>query len=138
MESAAEMKSSEMKNQGEQKQAEVEGYQLAKDRERRVIKMTKKYGIADLISYALMVAEDVNVAEPTSFQEAVSSKQGSKWLAAMNEEIESLKKNYTWILVDRFANKKLVGYKWVFKLREGATSTEQPRFKARLVAKCFT
>lgn len=78
VESTAKRKSSEMKNQGEQKQAELEGYQLARDRERRVIKMPKKYGIADLISYALMVAEDVNRAEPTSFQEAMSSKQGSK------------------------------------------------------------
>lgn len=117
VESTAKRKSSEMKNQGEQKQAELEGYQLARDRERRVIKMLKKYGIADLISYALIVAEDVNRVEPTSFQEAVSSNQGSKWLAAMNEEIASLKKNDTWILVDRPANKKLVGCKWVFKLK---------------------
>lgn len=139
VESIAKRKSSEMKNQGEQKQAELEGYQLARDRERRVIKMPKKYGIADLISYALMVAEDVNRAEPTSFQEAMSSKRGSKWLAAMKEEIASFKKNDTWILVDRPANKKLVGCnKWVFKLKEGATSAEQPRFKARLVAKGFT
>ena len=67
-----------MKNQGEQKQTELEGYQLARDKERMVIKMPKKYGIVDLISYALMVVEDVNGAEPTSFQEDVSSKQGSK------------------------------------------------------------
>lgn len=53
----------------------------------------------------------------------------------MKEEIEPLKKNDTWILVDRPANKKLVGCKWVFELKEGATSAEQPRFKARLVAK---
>lgn len=111
VESAVERKSSEMKNQGEQKQAELEGYQLARDRGRRVIKIPKKYGTADLISYALMVAEDVNGAEPISFQEAVSSKQGSKWLAAMKEEIASLKKNDTWILVDRPANKKLVSCK---------------------------
>lgn len=57
----------------------------------------------------------------------------------MKEEIASFKKNDTWILVDRPANKKLVGCnKWVFKLKEGATSAEQPRFKARLVAKGFT
>ena len=39
--------------------SEQETYQLARDRERRVIRMPKRFGIADLISYALTMAEDV-------------------------------------------------------------------------------
>lgn len=56
----------------------------------------------------------------------------------MKEEITALKKNDTWILVDKPVNKKLVGSKWVFKLKEGITGVEKPRYKARLVAKGFT
>ena len=38
---------------------EKQTYQLARDRERRVIRTPKRFGIADLISYALTVAEEV-------------------------------------------------------------------------------
>jgi len=32
----------------------------------------------------------------------------------MNEEMESLRKNKTWILVDQPKKQKDVGYKWIF------------------------
>ncbi|KAH9658981.1 hypothetical protein KPL70_023688 [Citrus sinensis] len=118
--------------------SELETYQLARDRERRAIKMPKKYGIADLISYALTVADEVNGGEPLSYKEAMRCGDKLKWYAAMQDEIVSLKKNNTWILVDRPPNKKLVGNKWIFKLKAGASENEPPRHKARLVAKGFT
>ncbi|KAH9781841.1 hypothetical protein KPL71_008631 [Citrus sinensis] len=118
--------------------SELETYQLARDRERRAIKLPKKYGIADLISYALTVADEVNGGEPLSYKEAMRFKDKMKWYAAMQDEINSLKKNNTWILVDRSSNKKLVGSKWIFKLKAGASENESPRHKARLVAKGFT
>ena len=40
-----------------------------------------------------------------------------KWYAAMHDEITSLKKNNTWILVEKPHNKKLIGSKWIFKLK---------------------
>lgn len=61
----------------------MENYQLARDRERRNVKMLRKYGIADLISYTLTVANDVNGGEPMSFKEAMSSDDKMKWYAAM-------------------------------------------------------
>ena len=94
--------------------SELEIYQLARDRERRAIKMPKKYGITDLISYALTVADEVNDGEPLSYKEAMRCGDKLKWYAAMQDEIVSLKKNNTWILVDRSSNKKLVGSKWIF------------------------
>lgn len=75
MESVDSERSYEAKDQSEHKHAELEGYQLTKNRERRVIKVPKKYGIADMISYVLMVAEDMNGGEPTRFKEAMKSKQ---------------------------------------------------------------
>ncbi|KAH9704469.1 hypothetical protein KPL70_011474 [Citrus sinensis] len=92
--------------------SELKIYQLARDRERRAIKMPKKYGIADLISYALTVADEVNGGEPLSYKEAMRCGDKLKWYAAMHDEIVSLKKNNTWILMDRPSNKKLVGIKY--------------------------
>ena len=138
VESTNDERSSEVKDQKAFRHTELEGYQLAKDRERRVSKVPKRYGIADLVSYALMVANDVSGEEPISYKEAMRSKQISEWLTTMKEEIASLKKNDTWVLVDKPTNKKLVGSKWVFKLNEWITGVEKSRYKARLVVKGFT
>ena len=116
----------------------LDDYQLTRDRQRRVIKLPKRYGIADMVSYALAVAEEVIGEEPTNYKQAMSSKDKKKWLSAMNEEIISLKKNNTWILVKKPQDKKLVGCKWIYKIKEGTANGELPRHKARLVAKGFT
>ena len=104
--------------------SEMDNYQLARDRERRVIKMPKRFGIADLISYALNAAEEVIGEEPSSYKQAMNSRDKTKWLSAMEEEISSLKKNNTWILVRKPEDRKLVGCKWIFKLKDGGTSAE--------------
>ena len=56
----------------------------------------------------------------------------------MNEELESLHKNKTWILVDPPKGQRVIGCKWIFKRKEGIPGVEPPRFKARLVAKGFS
>lgn len=86
------------------KSLELDNYQLVRDKERRIIKMKKKYGIADLISYALIITGEVS-------SEAMCRSDKSKWLATMEEKITSLKKNNTWILVKRHLNKRLMGCK---------------------------
>ncbi|KAL0401978.1 UNVERIFIED_CONTAM: Retrovirus-related Pol polyprotein from transposon TNT 1-94 [Sesamum latifolium] len=53
----------------------------------------------------------------------------------MNEEIDSLRKNKTWILVPKSKDASIVDCKWIFKLKEENGTT---RYKARLVAKGFT
>ncbi|GJZ18871.1 retrotransposon protein, putative, ty1-copia subclass, partial [Tanacetum coccineum] len=62
----------------------------------------------------------------------------SKWKAAMKEEMDSLRKNKTWELVDHPAGQKLVSCKWLFKIKEGIEGVQKPRYKARLVARGFT
>ena len=123
---------------GVNKALELDNYQLARDRERKVVKMPKRYWIADLISYALMVADEMIGEEPENFKQAMDSKDKWKWLSAMEDEMTSLKKNNTWVLVQRPAGKRLVGCKWIFKLKEGVSGDESVRYKARLVAKGFT
>lgn len=57
----------------------------------------------------------------------------------INHEIrDSLKKNNIWILIKKPTDKKLVGCKWIYKLKEGISGDEPTRYKARLVAKGFT
>ena len=45
-------------------QHDLSNYQLASDRAKRVIKPPKRYGHADIICYALSVAEEIQNSEP--------------------------------------------------------------------------
>jgi len=56
----------------------------------------------------------------------------------MNEEMKSLHLNNTWTLVCRLEGSMLVYCKWSFKRKVGAPRIDQHRFKAKLVARCFT
>ena len=57
--------------------------------------MPERYGVADLISYAFVVAGNVISEEPNNFKQAMRSKDKTKWMAAIEEEKASLKKNNT-------------------------------------------
>ncbi|KAH9667833.1 hypothetical protein KPL70_021191 [Citrus sinensis] len=85
------------------------------------------YGITDLISYALMVADEMTGEEPESYKQAMNSRDKLKWLSAMEEEMASLKKYNTWVLVQRPAGRRLVGCKRIFKLKEGVAGSESVR-----------
>ena len=47
----------------------------------------------------------------------MSGPEGKLWIQAMKEEIESLLNNKTWILVDKGEFRKVIGCKWVFKIK---------------------
>ena len=118
-------------------QTDLSGYNLKRDREIRVVKAPSRYGYADFMAYAFVVAEVVNADEPRNYSEAVKGNEKSQWLTAMKEHIQSLYKNKTWRLVDRPKNQKVVGCKWVFKRKQEAVENGKLRFKARLVAQGF-
>ncbi|KAG8487924.1 hypothetical protein CXB51_018372 [Gossypium anomalum] len=106
---------------------------------RREIKPPKKYAKADLVSYALNVAENIDAnQEPSNYSEAISCEDSEKWMFAMQEEMESLLKNKTWDLVKLPKGKKTVRCKWVFKKKEGTPGVEEPRYKAKLAAKGYS
>ncbi|KAG8501429.1 hypothetical protein CXB51_003743 [Gossypium anomalum] len=114
-------------------------YSMAKNRTKREIKPLKKYVEADLVAYALNVAEDIDAnQEPYNYSKAVSCEDSEKWMFAMQEEMESLHKNRTWDLVKLPKGKKVVRCKWVFKKKERTPEVEEPRYKARLVAKGYS
>ncbi|KAL6338693.1 hypothetical protein AAG906_023842 [Vitis piasezkii] len=74
-----------------------------------------------------------NVHIPTTLFEALSNEN---WRQAMNIEMEALKKNKTWELVDLFMGKRLVGCKWVYIVKYRADGTLE-KYKTRLVAKGY-
>ncbi|KAG8482597.1 hypothetical protein CXB51_024457 [Gossypium anomalum] len=99
----------------------------------------KQYVEADLIAYALNVAEDIDTnQESSNYSEVVSCEDSEKWMFAMQEEMESLHKNRTWDLVKLPKGKKVVHCKWVFKKKEGTPGVEEPRYKARLITKGYS
>ncbi|GKB48936.1 retrotransposon protein, putative, ty1-copia subclass [Tanacetum coccineum] len=114
-------------------------YQLARDRERRTrTKPLRFQDESNMAAYAFTAAEEEDTHEPLTYQEAVACEDSSKWKAAMEEEMDSLRKNKTWELVDHLAGQKLVSCIWQFKIKEGIEGVQKPRYKARLVARGFT
>jgi hypothetical protein len=69
--------------------------------------------------------------------EALSSPEAADWKKAMNAEYEALKRNKTWIIVDRPQGKKTVESRWVLRTKLKKDGSVDRR-KARLVAKGFT
>nr|GEU43864.1 retrotransposon protein, putative, Ty1-copia subclass [Tanacetum cinerariifolium] len=75
--------------------------------------------------------------KPVNYKAALLDLESDKWLNAMNVEMQSIKDNEVWDLVDLHPNGKTVGSKWLFKNKtdmDGVVHT----YKARLVAKGFT
>jgi hypothetical protein len=60
-----------------------------------------------------------------------------KWKEAMKDEMKALERNATWDLVELPRDKKIVGCKWVYKLKNGVDDTVE-RYKARLVEKGYS
>ena len=75
--------------------------------------------------------------EPKSFEEATTSPEKAKWFEAMEREMESLKHHDVWELVNLPPGKKIIGSKWVFKVKTNADGSIE-RYKARLVAQGYS
>ena len=59
-------------------------------------------------------------------------------MEAMVEELESLKKNNIWELVQLSKGKRVVGCKWVYQKKEAISEKDTEKYKARLVAKGYS
>src|SRR2546430_396664 len=73
---------------------------------------------------------------PKSFKEAMASRDAAFWKQAVNDEMDSILENNTWVLTDLPIDSKPIGCKWVFRRKHNTTGTIFA-FKARLVAKGF-
>uniref|UniRef100_A0A2N9GRF5 CCHC-type domain-containing protein n=2 Tax=Fagus sylvatica TaxID=28930 RepID=A0A2N9GRF5_FAGSY len=78
-----------------------------------------------------------NVEEdPNTYSEAMASRDAAFWREAVNDEMDSILSNNTWVLVDLPPSSNTIGCKWVFRRKYRTDGTIQT-FKARLVAKGF-
>jgi hypothetical protein len=75
--------------------------------------------------------------EPRTFKAALASPESKLWMEAMQEELNSMKKNNVWELTELPNNRRAIGSKWIFKRKLNA-SGHVDKYKARLVAKGFT
>nr|GEV03156.1 hypothetical protein [Tanacetum cinerariifolium] len=78
-----------------------------------------------------------DLGEPANYKAALLDPESKKWLNAMNVEMQSMKDNEVWVLVELPPNGKTVGSKWLFKKKIDMDGNVHIN-KARLVAKGYT
>lgn len=79
--------------------------------------------------FSAFSAEGIIDNIPKTKKEALESENKEKWIAAINEEMESLEKHNTWTIVEKPKNKRIIHSRWLFKIKD--------IYKARLVAKGY-
>ncbi|GJW97593.1 putative RNA-directed DNA polymerase, partial [Tanacetum coccineum] len=84
-----------------------------------------KYSIDKHVNYSNLSVEKFNFStsmnktiEPKTFDEA---SKDIRWIEAMNLEMEALNRNGTWIITELHVRKKLIGNKWVWKVKYKST-----------------
>ncbi|RYE14068.1 MAG: hypothetical protein EOP45_20195, partial [Sphingobacteriaceae bacterium] len=93
----------------------------------------------DYIVFLLENEDGCGVMEddPVNFENAMNDTNFVKWIEAMNEQYKSMQDNKVWELVPLPKGKKPIGCKWIFKTKRDSKGNVE-RYKARLVAKCYT
>jgi hypothetical protein len=87
------------------------------------------------VAHTLDIAElhAISSVETSTFAEAEQSEQ---WRTAMIEEMKSIDDNKTWMLVDLPLGHRVIGLKWVYKLKRNEDRAVV-KHKARLVPKGY-
>ena len=73
-------------------------------------------------------------SEPSSFREAT---QHDVWQEAMVEEYDSIMNNQVWDVVSRPQGKKVVGSRWIYKVKHAADKSVE-KYKVHFMAKGFS
>ncbi|GJX82637.1 retrotransposon protein, putative, ty1-copia subclass [Tanacetum coccineum] len=71
--------------------------------------------------------------KPPNYKVALSDPEYDKWLEAINTEMQSIKDNQVWVLVELPPNGRTVGSKWLFKKKTDMDGNVHT-FKARIRA----
>ena len=80
-----------------------------------------------------LITELIN-SKPSSFKEAA---QHDVWQEAMVEEYDLIMKNQLWEVVPRPKGKKVVGSRWIYKVKHAADGSVQ-KYKVCFVSKGFS
>ena len=92
------------------------------------------YHAMNVLSFSQTFQALLALKEPQGFK---STTKHPEWLSAMDDEIQALKTNDTWVLVPRPTNHNVVGCHWIFKTKLRSDGSIE-RHKARLVAQGFS
>ncbi len=84
----------------------------------------------------LILEKDIDLGdEPQTYSQALKLREKDKWIGAIQAELESMKKNEVWELVERAQGQKPISSRWIFKIKQ--TGDSEPKYKARLVIRGF-
>ncbi|GJV43091.1 retrotransposon protein, putative, ty1-copia subclass [Tanacetum coccineum] len=118
---------------------EVEGFEPPHEEEAPVRRSVRTHRAPERLCLNVKVDEhslgDHN--EPANCKAAMLDPESNKWLDAINAEMQSMKDNQVWRLVDLPPDCKTVGSKWLFKKKTDMDGNVHT-YKARLLAKGFT
>jgi len=78
----------------------------------------------------------LDIEEPKIYTEALIGPESKRWLDAMRSEIESMRENQVWNLVDPPDGVRAIECKWIFK-KKIYVDGKVHIYKARLVVKGF-
>lgn len=90
-------------------------YQLTRDRAKRILKPNQNFMLnvwEEVLAYAYLGV--TSLTEPNTFEEAITGKEANKSHATMDEEMASLNKTKTWILVTKPQGRSVVACKGLF------------------------
>ena len=73
---------------------------------------------------------------PKNYNDIKTRKDKSLWEQAMQRELDSIKENDTWDIVDKPVDEPIIKSRWVFALKDYEEKVEN-KYKARLVAKGY-
>ena len=104
-------------------------------------KQVVRYGVEEQLNIAEKVIGSALCAaeldEPKTMSEARKRPDANKWLQAAQDEMNSLLEHDTWSLSKPPPGRKIMGSKWVFKIKHDENG-EAERYKCRLVAQGYT
>lgn len=96
----------------------------------RVRKAPERYGFATSTAREPILPDP----DPVSVQDALQRHDRSEWRKAMEEEMDAMETNDTWVLTQLPSGRNPLKSKWVFKIKYDSNGNVS-RYKARLVAK---
>ncbi|GJW61565.1 zinc finger, CCHC-type containing protein [Tanacetum coccineum] len=82
------------------------------------------------------VTDEIDEDDLKTFKEAMKSQDVAFWKEAINDEMDSIMGNNTWVLTDLPPGCRPLGCKWIFKRNMKVDGTVE-KFKARLVIQGF-
>ncbi len=88
------------------------------------------------VSYVYAAISIDDIIKSTTYKQAVKSPLCDKWKMTMKNEIQSLKNNNTWNIVNVLSNQHVLKERWVYKVKHD-THDQISHYKAHWVVKGY-